>query len=106
MRLLAVSMFPLTLFMCGCNTRAHRDALQQAKDNLRLTVIRQFRDVNNKKHKQYVAANNQYGEHTEETLTKCYLDGYDTVQNDDHTLTNDKKLGHSILHIVTRLQNR
>ena len=78
----------------GCQTQADKDALQRAQDNFKLTEIKNFRDLNDEKHTAYVeGAERLYGEPTGRIIEQCYEDGYDSVQNDDHTFTNDPKLG-------------
>lgn len=81
--------------LCGCESQAKRDAeLKKAKDNLASSADQSFRELNNKNHELTVGiAEKLYDEQTALTLTRCYEDGFDTVQNSDHTFTNDPKLG-------------
>ena len=52
------------------------------------------RDLNDQLHASKVeSANRLLGEQASSVLTQCYLDGYNSVQNDDHTFRNDPKLG-------------
>jgi hypothetical protein len=93
MKRLVILMLAVIL-MAGCETQADKDARKEAELQANLAVIRSFRDLQNQLHEQYVtAAFNLFGESASRVLTQCYLDGYDTVQNDDHTFGNDSKLG-------------
>jgi hypothetical protein len=84
----------LSLGIVGCETQAHKDAVNEAEMNLKTTIANNFRELNDQKHETYVeAAEKLYGEQSGRTLEQCYEDGYDTVQNDDHTFRNDPTLG-------------
>ena len=78
----------------GCQSQADKEALQRAENDLKLTEIKTFRDLNDRKHVAYVeGAEKLYGEQAGRTLEQCYEDGYDSVQNDDHTFRNASNLG-------------
>lgn len=93
-RLAVLCALTCSVWLIGCETQAHKDAVNEAEMNFKTTVAKQFRDLNDRKHATYVeGAEKFYGERAGRTLEQCYEDGYDTVQNDDQTFTNDPKLG-------------
>lgn len=80
--------------LLGCQAQAEKDAAAKAKSDLDLTIIKQFRDLNNQQHELTVGtAEKLYGRQVAQTLVLCYEDGYDMVQGEDHKFTNDPKLG-------------
>ena len=84
----------VALAASGCQSQDERDAAQRHQMEADTAVLTVFRDLNDQQHKQYVIAANQlYGDRTSLSLALCYSDGYDNVQNEDHTFRNDKRLG-------------
>ena len=79
--------------LLGCQAQAEKDAAAKAKSDLDLTIIKQFRDLNNQQHELTVGtAEKLYGRQVAQTLVLCYEDGYDMVQGENHKFTNDPKL--------------
>jgi len=94
MKRCAVLLALVSLGIVGCQTQADRNATQKAEWDLKRTLANNFRDLNDQKHVTYVeAAGKLLGEQAGQRLAQCYEDGYDSVQNDDHTFANDPKLG-------------
>jgi len=80
--------------LLGCQGQTEKDAAAEAKSDLDLTIIKQFRDLNNQQHELIVGtAEKLYGSQVAQTLVLCYEDGYDMVQGEDHKFTSDPKLG-------------
>ncbi len=93
-RIIPIAALATLMLSTGCETQADRDARAKDEANFNLTVTKQARDLNDRLHTAYVEGTRlRLGASAARTLDQCYADGYDSVQNDDHTFRNDPKLG-------------
>ena len=78
----------------GCESRTSQEALKQSETHFATVVNEQFRALNDRKHTAYVeGAALLFGDRAGHTLAQCYSDGYDSIQNDDHSFATEPKLG-------------
>ena len=66
----------------------------EAQAQVKLRVAKQMRDLNDQEHQAMIrGVRTTQGEDAASRLEQCYADGYDSVQNDDHTFKSAGGLG-------------
>jgi hypothetical protein len=79
------------LSLGGCKSQASKDV---AWTRLTADFTSRIQGEHNELHRARVeGARVQFGDSAASTLKLCYSDGYDTVQNDDHSFRNAANLG-------------
>jgi len=91
--ILAILLGSLVATSTSCDSD-HEAKIAEAQAQFRLGVTKQMRDLNDQEHEAIVkGVRATQGEDAASTLEQCYADGYDSVQNDDHTFRSADGLG-------------